>query len=90
MKKKYMKPGIIIEDFKIAQNIATSCGINPGTGTNYGTPLHADPYTCAWDDGIDTFWTENVLTCGEKYDSDVPIGGICYNNPEGGMKVFAS
>ena len=26
MKKKYSKPGIIIEDFAIAQNIAQNCG----------------------------------------------------------------
>lgn len=89
MKKQYSKPGIIIEDFKIAQNIATSCGINPGTGTNYGKPGHGDPYTCEWNDGIDAFWTDAVINCTTK-ETDFEVGGFCYNNPESGYIVFAS
>ena len=43
MKKQYSKPGIIIEDFAIAQNIASNCG-------NAGGHKHTHAYqdVCTW------------------------------------------
>ena len=45
MKKQYSKPGIIIEDFKISQHIA-SCGAPHES--QWGSPLSGSPASCAW------------------------------------------
>ena len=44
MKKEYSKPGIIIEDFQMAQSIAIACsGVGPGgDGGTIGSATHAD------------------------------------------------
>lgn len=85
MKKQYSKPGIIIEDFAIAQNIALNCG---NAGGNKHT--HADGLECAWKEQNITVFAEGNIRCliqlspGERYED------ICYHNPSGKFSVFGS
>ena len=85
MKKEYSKPGIIIEDFALVQNVAGNCG---NTQKKY---TYADKYHCAWDTGssFGTVFTveticQNVLGENEKYEAE------CYNNPGGMYTIFNS
>lgn len=94
MKKKYVKPGIIIEDFVLAQNISGGCGAVPG-GNTLGKPTHWDNTTnCGWDlnDGSNyIIWVKQIgSTCTSDWPADVPYDGICYNNPQGGNSIFNS
>lgn len=86
MKKKYSKPGIIIEDFSIAQNIAQNCG-NAGLGGQKHT--YADRYSCGWNTGAIVVFT-TTPTCEEIVGKDEPYEGECYNNPGPGCTVFGS
>ncbi len=89
MKKQYSKPGIIIEDFAIAQSIAAGCGA--AHTSPWGSPTHANKNQCGWSDGIDIIWAvEPICTEDGLTDIDGEVGGICYNNPEGGMSIFNS
>lgn len=90
MKKQYSKPGIVIEEFKLSQNISTACGA-PGGGSSLGRPRYADGLSCAWEVGDMNIFVSANLKCvdiglddGEDYD------GICYNNPTPNNGVFAS
>ena len=85
MKKQYSKPGIIIDDFTITQNIA-SCGYAGGSQYNHSTPKG-----CAWDIGGGvTVFAKGTGYCMEEISPGEKFGEICYNNPEGGKVVFGS
>ena len=88
MKKKYSKPGIIIEDFRLSQNIA-SCGA--AHQSDWGSPSHWTKATCGWQimEGI-IAWTEAGGVCNDYYGENDSIEGVCYNNPEGGTTIFSS
>lgn len=86
MKKKYSKPGIIIEDFAIAQNIAQNCG-NAGFGGKKHT--YADKYNCGWHSG-DSIIFISAPACNDERDPDVPSEDLCYNTPSQGQVVFGS
>lgn len=89
MKKTYQKPKISVERFTLSQTIAQSCGYVSG-GESSGHPAHADKNTCGWDDGHgDVYWlTPDV--CGEVVGDSFTNGEFCYNNPSGGITIFAS
>lgn len=89
MKKQYSKPGIIIEDFRLSQNIA-SCWSEPG-GNSLGKPSHWDKSSCGWDMGNMIVWTTSTKDC-TSFDipADGEIDGVCYNNPSGGNSIFSS
>lgn len=90
LKKEYSKPGIIIEEFRISQNISDSCGV-PGGGTSTGRPRYADRFNCAWDVNGWLVFTEGNNKCvNDQYGKDEPYGDLCYNNPVAGHSVFAS
>lgn len=86
MKKKYSKPGIIIEDFAIAQNIAQNCG-NAGFAGQKHT--YADKTSCGWHVGDIVIFVKEP-TCEEVIDPDVPYEDLCYNTPSPGQVVFGS
>ena len=86
MKKKYSKPGIIIEDFTIAQNIAQNCG-NAGFAGQKHT--YADKTSCGWHVGDVVIFVKEQ-TCEEVIDPDVPYEDLCYNTPSPGQVVFGS
>lgn len=87
MKKQYSKPGIIIEDFAMSQNIAGNCGNQNGPDRKY---TYADKYQCAWDmGGGKTIFTatgicQKVVGKNDKYEEE------CYNNPGGMYTIFNS
>lgn len=88
MKKQYMKPGIIIEDFRISEHIST-CGV-PGGGTTLGKPNHWSNSTCGWAlDDTTILWVGEPI-CNEKTGIDEDVGGICYNTPSNGYSIFSS
>lgn len=90
MKKQYSKPGIIIEDFTISQNISSGCGV-PGGGGPLGKPAHWSKETCAWDMGNITVFLDTMKVCEDiQLGPDDEFEGICYNNPEGGATIFSS
>lgn len=89
MKKVYTKPTVSVEHFALSQNIAQSCGYKDEKFT--GHPTHADKMTCGWDDGFGTvYWTNPNACKGNTYDENLVIDGVCYNNPNGAVTIFAS
>lgn len=78
-----------IEKFALAQTIAQSCGYVSGGSS--GFPAHADKNTCGWNDGYGAvYWLDTSPVCKDVADEDVSIGEVCYNNPNGGVSIFAS
>lgn len=88
MKKEYSKPGIIIENFTIAQNIAYNCGA--AHKSPWGSPTHADRVNCGWSDGVDIVWATEPPCTHEGLTTDDDVKGVCYNNPSLGMNIFNS
>lgn len=89
MKKQYSKPGIIIENFNLSQNIAAGC--NAAHESIWGSPNYADKSSCGWRDqwgGI--LWVDEKKCDNLQESIDTPVGAICYDNPAGGMSVFNS
>lgn len=88
MKKAYQKPQISVEKFTLSQTIAQSCGYVSGGSSGY--PAHADKNTCGWNDGYeDVYWLESSI-CKDVVGEDFSNGEVCYNNPNGGVSIFAS
>lgn len=88
MKQKYTKPSLHVEHFALTQNIALSCG---WTDEKFiGHPTHAEKATCGWFDGFgDIIWA-SVPPCTDEYPTDLVIGEVCYNTPNGQPQIFAS
>ena len=87
MKKQYSKPGIIIEDFAIAQSIAASCG---AINTGWGVPGQADKSSCGWDIGGVILWVGESNGCSEEIKEDAEGFGVCYHSYDGEAKIFSS
>ena len=89
MKKKYSKPGIIIEDFRISQHIASCAGIKHEN--SMGSPLQWSTASCAWEGPFG----EKLFSTGMEVCTD-PLGPndknemICYNAPDGSIAIFGS
>lgn len=92
MKKQYSKPGIIIEEFKMAESIAVACaGVGPGgDGGSLGNATHASKLTCGWNVGGFVYWTSAEHGCNEIRDKDYVLNKYCYNNPVAGNSIFSS
>lgn len=89
MKARYEKPLVKIERFAITQSIAAHCGYSSDKYS--GHPTHADKNACGWDDGYgEVYWTSTNTGCNGSYSEDSVIGEVCYNNPNGGVQIFAS
>lgn len=89
MKKEYSKPGIIIEDFNIIQNVSLgSCGITHET--QFGSPTHWNNKECGWQDNLGSVYWVSKPACETTIPENTPIDGVCYNNPGGGMNIFGS
>lgn len=88
MKRNYQKPEIRLESFALTQSIAMSCGYDPNN-TSLGFPTHADKTSCGWSDGADVIWISKD-PCSDAYDPDAEVNGVCYNEPNGGVIIFAS
>ena len=91
MKKQYSKPGIIIEEFKMAESIAVACaGVGPGgDGGSLGNATHSSKGSCGWNVGGIVYWTA-APTCNEIREIDYVLNKYCYNNPVAGMSIFSS
>lgn len=88
MKKTYQKPRVCIEKFVLSQNVALSCGY---TDEEFiGRPEHTEKNSCGWNNGFGrVYWLEKP-TCGFEVDENFDTGEVCYNNPNGGVTIFAS
>lgn len=90
MKKQYSKPGIIIEDFRLAESIA-GCNSKPGeAGSTVGYSNHYDKLTCGWVIGGLVYWTSPDAKCNKIVGEDFPVEGVCYNNSNGGNVIYNS
>ena len=90
MKKQYSKPGIIIEDFTIAQNIA-SC--NVPHYSDLGGPNQWSKTSCGWiiDKEMNLIaWLDGSSKCTVPYGENDTYKGICYNNYSDGVEIFGS
>ena len=87
MKKRYVKPGIIIEDFKIAQSISAGCAA--AHDSSLGGPTQWGKTTCGWDAGGAVVWTQENTHCTIKAKEDATDYVFCYNAPEG-ANIFGS
>ena len=89
MKKTYIKPGIIVEDFVLCQNVSVG-GCGAAHKSNLGSPTQASRDHCGWDLGGAVLWVSLENKCdvptGEKADGYL----LCYNAPEGGYSIFSS
>lgn len=88
MKKRYVKPGIIIEDFKIAQSISAGCGA--AHNGEFGGPTQWSNKTCGWSiqEGI-VMWIDSDHGCTIPTGETAEGTGVCYNAPEG-ANIFGS
>ena len=90
MKKQYSKPGIIIEDFTIAQNIA-SC--NVPHYDEWGGPNTGSKNSCGWivDKDLNIVaWLSEATKCNDIYGENDDYNGLCYNNYSNGSEIFGS
>lgn len=90
MKKEYSKPGIIIEDFVLSQNIA-SCGVPHYD--DWGGPNMYNKYSCGWivDKDLNIVaWISEATKCNDFYGENGSYGNVCYNNVGGGSEIFGS
>ena len=89
MKKTYMKPIIIIENFSLAQSIANGCKVDDSR--HFGDPNMWSKTTCGWiapEFGDIIFIKDGI--CNNIVDPNVEINGVCYNAPTAGTVVFGS
>lgn len=88
MKKAYSKPGIYVENFALSQSVAAgACGEHDAEHT-LGVPTYADKNNCGWQIGSRQYWL-NDKNCTTVIGEDVEVDGFCYNNPNGGVTIFA-
>lgn len=92
MKKQYSKPGIIIEEFKMAESIAVACeGVEAGGhGGSLGDATYSSKYSCGWRVGSYVYWTSTDNGCNLIRDENYVLNKYCYNNPVAGMSIFSS
>lgn len=90
MKKTYVKPGIIIENFSLAQNIASGCSVD--RNRHFGDPNQASKYTCGWVDNEfgDVIFLEKGPCKTPGITEDTTVEGLCYNAPAAGVSIFGS
>jgi len=89
MRKEYVKPGISVELFSLAQSIAAACeGFQHDTGL--GEPAHYDKTTCGWAMGDFIVFVDAKICTDAQIGEDEDFNGLCYNNPDGGTTIFGS
>lgn len=88
MKKKYMRPTVLIEQFTLAAHIA-NCGAGGNHDNALGTPTHGSINNCGWKvpTGLVIFTQKGA--CQELV-GEGEYGDYCYNNPNPSYKVFSS
>lgn len=94
MKMKYTKPSIAVELFSLTQSIAVGC---TAFDKNMGEPTHRTKYDCGWSDPAGEVLWDTEVKCHVESDmdetlqpTDVPVAGLCYNNPDGSFVIFNS
>lgn len=88
MRRVYKKPMARVEYFALSQTIANYCGAN---SVDLGFAALEEKPKCGWQIDDDIYWTDALgSNCTEIVPDNVDIGGICYQNPEGGVSVFNS
>lgn len=86
MKKKYVKPSIMMEKFNLAQHVA-GCGASDKTN-QFGEPNIWSKATCSWTvpSGVVVFTNKDA---GCKFLTE-EFEGVCYNAPTPANSVFGS
>lgn len=82
MKKKYIKPEIMFENFSLSTTVAGDC--------YHDTSLQTEG-TCGLDFGGDIVFLVDVTGCKDQYETDDgSYNGICYHNPTETSNLFNS
>ena len=88
MRQEYKKPMARVEYFALSQTIADTCGAN---SADLGFAALNEKPACGWQIDDMIYWTNaQGSNCNQIVPANVDIGGICYQNPEGGVSVFNS
>lgn len=86
MKKPYQKPEVYVENFVLANNIASSC--TAGTG---GSADHSNGNDCIYpDESLPGFYS--FFDTNDRCDAPISEDGaedICYNTPNGSIVIFS-
>lgn len=86
MKKPYQKPEVVVENFVLANNIASGC--TAGTG---GSADHSNGSDCIYSDatlpGEYSFFEDNNRCTA--WVSEDGMDDICYNTPNGSIVIFS-
>ena len=81
MKKRYIKPEIIIEDFSLNMSIAGDCERKTNLQSNN---------VCGMEFGTSTVFIQGVEGCQKKVKPTGQYDGICYHNPSDNNNLFNS
>lgn len=90
MKAVYVKPQLRVENFSLTDSVAKSCGWNWQDSTTIGNPTHGDPSSCGWKYNETDIVFTNTSNCTLVVPTGDDLDGMCYNNPDGGVQIFAS
>lgn len=85
MKKNYIKPQIMFEDFTLSTNIAGDCETKTNNPSNNTCGMTAS--------GLGTVFLDTMSGCSWKVvatDGDGEFNGICYHVPTGDNNLFNS
>lgn len=91
MKKSYVKPELLIENFILSDFIAdctyTGVTFSNAEGSSCSAPTDPTVYGM-WLDGV--FAEGNCPSVNIDTNPDIFAGSICYHNQNGGIAVFGS
>lgn len=104
MKQKYEKPQFLAESFVLTQSIALGCGSMMTDSANFHSPSTCGwltgidmgspgiGFNFMTDGNMDIIFAIGATKCDIQLTNDeaAMIYGVCYNNPDGAMKAFAS
>ena len=85
MKRTYRKPGIYIENMTLSQSVASGCHMPD----DQYMPNHAQG-VCGWEISPGAIIWAADMSCTIEKDINIPVEGVCYNNPTENISLFSS
>lgn len=85
MKKSYVKPQVVFEDFQLSANIAGNCGTADGVKDR---ATHSDGNSCQYQTSFGMLYT-NENSCDFTTQDDIATN-LCYHIPDANYRFFAS
>lgn len=81
MKREYIRPDIVFEDFTLSTAIAGTCGVATGLPSQNQCGLEYGPYE---------LFTDAVGGCTKKIDDSGAFNGMCYHVFTDANRLFSS